>query len=193
MSAGRLFAEAFAQRARCSFREFSYSHHKVQAAPRETIQESDSLLQQETGFTLVEIVAAIAIMAVLMAISLGALSHYWARHAIDTAVTELTTEIREAQSLATSTGDTYRIDFSDPSPGDYTLKRRTGGEWVNVRAAQHLPSGVTFSATPLPSFGGDASLSFQARGTAESGQLTVTGRFGSSRVLTVDGETVNVT
>jgi type II secretory pathway pseudopilin PulG len=141
---------------------------------------------------MVEMIAAIALMAILMAMTASAFSHYWVGRSVDTSVTELTSQIREAQSLAVATGNTYRIDFSDPALSTYTLQRRSGSEWVNVRAAQHLPGGVTFSASSPPAFGSDRFIDFYARGNSESGQLTVTGRFGLSRTLTVDGETVNV-
>jgi len=35
-------------------------------------------------------------------------------------------------------------------------------------------------------------MEFYARGTSESGQIVISGRYDGSRTLTVDGETVNV-
>lgn len=144
------------------------------------------------GFTLIEIVATLSLLAVLMALSIGSLSYYLAGNSVDTAVTELTTQIREAQSLAVSTGNTYRIDFNDPTLTTYTLQRRSGSDWVNVRSAIKLPGGVTFSTSSLPQFGSDRYMEFYARGTSESGQVVVSGRYDKSRIIYVDGETVNV-
>ena len=128
----------------------------------------------------------------LIAMSTGALSYYLAGKSLDTAVTELTTQVREAQSLAVATGNTYRIDFSDSARTTYTLQRRSGSDWINVRGAISLPGGVSFSISSLPRFGSDGYMEFYARGTSESGQIAISGRYGGSRILTVDGETVNV-
>lgn len=147
---------------------------------------------RQDGFTLVEIVVTLSLMAILMAMSIGSLSFYLAGKSVDTAVTELTSQIREAQSLAVSTGNTYRIDFNDSARTTYTLQRRSGSEWVNVRNAKRLPGGVTFSASSLPEFGSDRYMEFYARGTSESGQIIVVGRYDKSRIIYVDGETVNV-
>ena len=131
-------------------------------------------------------------MSILMAMSAGAFSYYLAGRSLDTAATELTSQIREAQSLAVATGNTYRIDFSDPSRTTYTLQRRQGNDWVNVRDPQKL-SGVEFSSSAPPSFGGDGYLEFYARGTSESGLLVLTSnRYGKIKTLQVEGETVNV-
>jgi len=142
------------------------------------------------GFTLIEIVTAISLMAILMAMSIGSLSYYLAGKSVDTAVTELTTQIREAQALAVSTGNTHRIDFNNGTT--YTLQRRSGSDWVNVRSAISLPGGVSFSTSSLPQFGSDRYMEFYARGTSESGQIVVVGRYDKSRIIIVDGETVNV-
>lgn len=150
-----------------------------------------AFMNRRDGFTLIEIVVTVSLMVILMAMSIGSLSYYLAGKSVDTAITELTTQIREAQSLAVSTGNTYRIDFSDPGRTTYTLQRRTGSAWVNVRSPINLPGGVRFSVTP--SFGGNSYMEFYARGTTQSGQITVVGRFDKSRSLSVNGETVNVT
>jgi Tfp pilus assembly protein FimT len=140
-----------------------------------------------------EIIATISLMGILMAMAVGGLTNYFASKSVETAATELTAHIREAQSLAVATGNTYRIDFSDASLRSYTLQRRSGSQWVNVRAAQSLPGGVTFSASSLPSFGVEPRyLDFYARGNTESGQLTLAGRFSKSQILSIDGETANV-
>jgi len=177
------------------------------SSPQETVDNSFSydgntkahdgytraFMNRHEGFTLIEMVVTVSLMVILMAMSIGSLSYYLAGKSVDTAITELTTQIREAQSLAVSTGNTYRIDFSDPGSTTYTLQRRSGSEWVNVRSPINLPGGVRFSVTP--SFGGSGKsyMEFYARGTTQSGQITVVGRFDKSRGLSVNGETVNVT
>ena len=153
---------------------------------------NDSHFPSESGFTIIELALTLTLMSILMAMSAGAFSYYLAGKSLDTAATELTSQIREAQSLAVATGNTYRIDFSDPGRVAYTLQRRQGSNWVNVRSPQKL-SGVEFSSSTPPSFNGDTYMEFYARGTSESGRLVITSnRYGKNKSLQVDGETVNV-
>ena len=144
------------------------------------------------GFTAIEIIITLSLLAILMAMSVSGLSYYQAGRSMDVAQRELVTQIREAQSMAVATGNTYRIDFSDPSMRTYQLQYRSGSGWVNVLAPQSLPTGVQFSSASPPSFGGDAYLEFYARGTCESGQLSLTGKYNMSNSIQVDGETANV-
>ncbi|MHB8858439.1 MAG: pilus assembly FimT family protein [Thermoleophilia bacterium] len=146
----------------------------------------------ESGFTIIELALTLTLMSILMAMSAGAFSYYLAGKSLETAATELTSQMREAESLAVATGNTYRIDFSDPGRTTYTLQRRQGADWVNVRDPQKL-SGVEFSSSTPPSFNGDAYMEFYARGTCESGRLVITSsRYGKIKSLQVEGETVSV-
>jgi len=186
----RRFVCMLPRRADSSFRAFSSSSEKASDKSHSFDGSSRAALVQRDGFTLIEMVVTLSLLTILMAMSIGALSYYLAGKSLDTAVTELTTQIREAQSLAVTTGNTYRIDFNDSARTTYTLQRRSGSDWVNVRSAISLPGGVSFS-TSLQ-IGDDKYMEFYARGTSESGQIVISGRYDGSRTLTVDGETVNV-
>lgn len=188
----RRFVCVLTRRADCSFRALRRSSKKGYSKSPSYGGFSRAAIQRQDGLTLVEMVVTLSLLAILMAMSIGALSYYLAGKSLDTAVTELTTQIREAQSLAVATGNTHRIDFSDSARTTYTLQRQSGSDWVNVRSAVNLPGGVSFSSTSLPQFGDDLYMKFTARGTSESGQIIITGRYGGSRNLIVDGETVNV-
>lgn len=188
----RRFVCVLPRRADGSFRAFGGSSPPYSSDRIPFHRRSRCLFSRQDGFTLVEIVVTLSLFALLMAMSIGSLSYYLAGKSVDTAVTELTTQIREAQALAVSTGNTYRIDFNDSGRTTYTLQRRSGSSWVNVRNAIKLPGGVTFSSSSLPQFGSDRYMEFYARGTSESGQIVVIGRYDKSRIIFVDGETVNV-
>jgi len=151
-----------------------------------------SIFGKESGFTLVELMVTIALFGILMASAAGALSYYLAGRSLDTAAAELTTEIREAHALAVSTGSTYRIDFSDAGRTTYTMQKRQGSTWVDVHAARSL-SGVEFSSSSLPSFGGNMYLDLDPRGTGEDGNLVLVNRYGNTKTINVNGETVNIT
>lgn len=192
----RRFVCMLPRRADSSFRAFSSSSEKAFDKSHSFDGSSRVALVQRDGFTLVEMVVTLSLLTILMAMSIGALSYYLAGKSLDTAVTELTTQIREAQSLAVTTGNTYRIriDFNDSARTTYTLQRRSGSDWVNVRSAISLPGGVSFSTSSLPQCDSDSDrcMEFYARGTSESGQIVISGRYDGSRTLIVDGETVNV-
>lgn len=154
------------------------------------MKKNQSLVIQQHGFTLVEMVVTIALMAILLSMATGAMSYFFAGRSLDVATRELTSDIREAQALAVSSGNTYKIHFN--SEDSYQLQKRQAGNWVNVGNAKDLPGSVHFSTSSPPSFGGDSVLDFYARGEAEDGQLGLTGRFGMNRTVRVEAETVNV-
>lgn len=189
----RRFACVLARRAEGSCRVISRSREASSSnRPGLNLTFYPVITTREAGFTMIEMIATIALMSILMAMAVGGLTNYFSSKSVETAATELKAEMREAQSLAVSTGNTYRIDFSDTSLRSYTLQRRSGTEWINTRGAQTLPGGVTFSASSLPSFGNDRYLEFYSRGNTESGQLLLLGSFGKSKALSIDGETANV-
>lgn len=134
-----------------------------------------------------EMIVTIALMTVLLSMATGAMTYYFAGRSLDVAVRDVTTEIRESQAMAVSTGNTYRIDFS----GDnlYQVSRWVGGKWQHDGNPLQLPSGVHISSA---AFGDDSSLDLYARGESEDGQLFLKGKFGMTRTVQVDGATVNV-
>lgn len=148
------------------------------------------LLHWQHGFTLIEMVTTLALLGVLLAMATGSMTYYFSSKALEAAARELTSEIREAQALAVATGNSHRIDFSDSD--SYTLMRQQGSAWTARRGAKQLPSGVEFDAVSPPNFGGDRYQDFYARGSAEGGQIVLKGRYGKTKTLQVDGETVNV-
>lgn len=190
MSCVRSFVCVLTRRATRSFRALGRSK-KTSSSHSSFTKGAIRAIRENPGFTLVEIAVTLALLSILMAMSIGALSYYMAGRSLDGAVSELTTQIREAQQMAVATGNTYRIDLSDANRQTFTLQRRQGSDWINVREPQRLP-GVEFSASSLPQFGSDRYMEFYARGTSESGTIVVEDRFGRSRIITVDGETVNV-
>lgn len=150
------------------------------------------LRTRQDGFTLTESMVTISILGILMAMTTGAFSYYLSAKAVETSASELQTQMREANALAVATGNTYRLDFS--ATHTYTMQRRQGSEWINVRGPINLESAVNFSAAQPPNFGDDEPryLNFYAKGTCENGSLVINGRFSKTKTVTLDGETVNV-
>lgn len=177
----------------CGVEYYSRAYRSTQNAISAMNRSSlPARVRDARGFTMIEIMITVALMSILMVMTAGALTYYFSGKALDTSTRELTTQIREAQTLAVSTGNTYRIDFSNGDTKSYQMQYRQGGSWVNVRAAQRLPGDTEFSTSSPPSFGGDVYMDFYPRGTTESGQIVVHDRFGRSKTVSVNGETANV-
>jgi len=148
------------------------------------------LKAHQDGFTIIETVVTATIISILTVMSASALSYYVSSKSVETSATELKTEAREVQGLAVATGNTYRINFS--ANHTYTVERRQGSDWIVAKGPINLEDGVNISATQPPDFGGDRFVEFYAKGTCESGTMVIEGRFGMSKTVTLDGETVNV-
>lgn len=154
---------------------------------RKTFRAAD-----QRGFTLIEMVITISLLLILLIMSIGAFSYYFAGRSVDVAAREITTQIREAQALAVATGNTYRINFGSPGSQTYQMQRRSGSEWVDVRGPMSLPGGVNVSTTASSAFGDDLYLELYGKGDSESGQVVIDGRYGKTITVSVTGETVNV-
>lgn len=148
--------------------------------------------RRQDGFTLVEMVATMALASIIMVMAVGGYRYFSANRALDVAEREVITQIRKGQAMAVSTGNTHRIYFN-VDDSTFVLQRRQGSEWVNADPVEELPTAVFFDATDPPYFGNDVYIEFYARGTSESGDLVLQNRNSQRTVISVDGETVNVT
>lgn len=157
----------------------------VLGAPRR--RSTALLFHQQCGLTLIEMIVTISLMTILLSMSYGAMTYYFAGRSLDSAVRELTTEIREAQAMAVSRGNTYRIVFNNDDT--FQVARYVGDELQNEGNALSLPSGVHFNGV---NSGGDSVLELYARGESEDATISLRGKFGMSRTIVVDGATVNV-
>lgn len=147
--------------------------------------------KQEEGFTLIELVATVALMSILFVMAVGGYKFFYTNRALDVAAREITAQIREAQAKAVSTGNTHRIVFNT-SDSTYILQRRQGSEWANAGAPGELPSRVFFDSAAPPDFAGDADMEFYARGLSDSGTLVLRNSNSKTKTISVDGETVHV-
>ncbi len=137
------------------------------------------------GFTMIELLVVMVLIGIIMAMSVTGFSYYQAGRALNTAERELTTEIRDAQSMAVATGNKYRLDFSDPSRTLYKLQYWNGSGWTDA-SNHHLPGGVEFDSASI------GAIDFYARGNSDSGSVVLDGQLGKTKTVQVDGETANV-
>jgi len=91
------------------------------------------------GFTLVEIILVILILAITATIGLDAIANTEATFRADRAARELMTAIKYARTLSITTGGTYGVEF-DTVKGQFSVFNTTGSNVV----AQPLSTGGTY-------------------------------------------------
>ncbi len=87
----------------------------------------------QRGFSTLELVGVVAILAILAAIGLPALLGTLERYRVDAGAAELAGALRRAQAEAVSRGGYYRVHLgSDPAvglPNSYRIERNSGFGW----------------------------------------------------------------
>jgi prepilin-type N-terminal cleavage/methylation domain-containing protein len=161
--------------------------HEKNGKPKEIKKPA----RTEKGFTLIEIMVAMALASILLIMAVGGFRYFSANRALDVAGREVIQQIREGQAMAVSTGNTHRVYFNTVD-SSISLQRRQGSDWVSAAPLEELPSEVQFDSSNPPDFDGDVYIEFYARGTSESGTLVLQNRNSQTKTISVDGETVNV-
>ena len=165
-------------------------------------------MQREDGFTLVELMVVISLMAILFTLSASALRHYWFTQALDGSVQSAVSQLRQAQQRTDSEsaplvyGVRFQVGSSnwavvkyDPvSPATTAddvctqVNNYTFDGVVIASASFSTSSNVLLSKCPQPS---QQFAMFFARGTATGGSLTlrhpITGRTKTITVLPLTG------
>lgn len=146
------------------------------------------------GMTLVELMVAVGLVAILLALSAWGLSGPIGEERLRSAARLLVSHVEEAKMLAREKGIDHTVVFN-PNNREYRVFRDSnedgnldGGETV-VRTVQ-LPEEVTFSENTLPvNASGWRCLRFGSRGRPRGGLGNITVRSKSDSEMTV---TVNI-
>jgi type II secretion system protein H len=148
----------------------------------------------DSGFTLVELLVVMALLGMMMAIALSGWTSWTRASAHSGAAREMQSLMRMAQQQAVTEGRASCVLF-DVGANDYSLYRGACGDTARtlVRGPMTAESAVVFIADP--SFSGTVSsgVTFYARGTATPGTVKVK-RTGSAKEykLSVEGLTGRV-
>lgn len=102
--------------------------------------------REAKGFTLLELLVALGIFGILLAISVPGISGYVRSARLQGSTRTLAADLRYARSLATSQRRTFAVTFG---PGGYSVVRLTPPEIVLTR---RLPDGVSCAAPDTASF-----------------------------------------
>lgn len=174
-------------------------------------------MRNEKGYTLIEVLVVLALGAILLTLSAGALRNFWFVQSLEGATSEVTTQLRRIQVRTTSEsnplvyGARFRFGSSewgvvryDPNGGTCT-EVETKSLDTGVFSAGARISGntslTTFSTTnetttcrTALSAPDDQFAFFYARGSATAGQVTVEQpQLGRIRTVTVAAITGRVT
>jgi type II secretion system protein H len=163
----------------------------------------------EKGFSLIELMVVLGLMAILFALGAFALRHYWFVQSLEKASDEIVTELRAAQQRvnAESHPVVYGVRF-DPGSASWGVvqydPRKVSNQCISVET-RSFEGGVEVEAASFGG-GGDAEAScatalgagnefafFYARGSATPGSVTVESQqTGRTKVVDVAGVTGRV-
>jgi prepilin-type N-terminal cleavage/methylation domain-containing protein len=100
-------------------------------------------MQCRHGFTLIEILLVVLIVAITTTLCLDALSDTEAGFRADRAAREAVTAIRYARMLSVSTGSTYGVEF-DKTAGTFDVYQPPATSGPNTVVPQAMASGGTY-------------------------------------------------
>lgn len=155
-------------------------------------------MNNERGFTLIEVLSVTVMLAVLLALGAAALRGYWLTRSLEGAQAEIATQLRQLQEQAVSdshpfvygarfkvdSGEWSLVQFDPKGTGtadDLCQELRTqtfsGGVTVTAASFSPDPSNATATCQSAPPNGvgptADPFVFFFARGTAVPGTVTV--------------------
>lgn len=131
------------------------------------------------GFTVIEIVFVIAILAILMALSYSRWTGYTNQQRLDYGIIQVASDLRQAQERAKEARVQYTVTLTASSSA-YVIARSGGGFVENAR----LPVGVTAAANEVVTFSTfgqpDAAHTITVQNSTGSGTVTVNATGGIS-------------
>ncbi|MFQ5542237.1 MAG: GspH/FimT family pseudopilin [Candidatus Binatia bacterium] len=116
------------------------------------------------GFTLIEILVALAIFSILAVIALPIWSTLLPTYALNSAARQVQSELHRTKSRAVSENTRFRLVFSSTS---YSIDRDNGTSYQPIGENKSLPEEIDIRSTTATTLG------FTARGTPTPGAGTV--------------------
>lgn len=117
------------------------------------------------GFTLTEIIVALAIISILAAIALPNWSTLLPNYALTSAARQVQSELHRLKSRAVAENASFRLVFSGAT---YNIQKYSGGSYSATGDSKTLPDGITLAESS------DTTVGFTSRGTSiDSSEKTV--------------------
>lgn len=139
-------------------------------------------LSLDRGFTLIEILVAIAIMSILLAIALPDWGPVLSSYRLSAAQRQVYADLQRARMRAIAENRRFRVKFFDATETYQIQRESTPGSGTydtTWEAAKSLPPGVNVQT--------DATITFQPRGTADAGSARLCNNAGGFINVCVGG------
>ncbi len=138
------------------------------------------------GFSLIELIIAMALIAIVSAIAVPQLQRYSNNADLKTAAREIMGDFSEAKQRVVAENQDYRITLN-VALNNYALSRSAppapwADVWLQPKLLASFGSGIRFDSVNYP--GGV--VNFQKRGTVSAGSLRLINRLGSRADITVN-------
>ena len=156
------------------------------------------LARAESGFTILELIAVMALMSIVLTLGATGFRHYWLLHSLESAQGDVATQLRQIQARVASESHPfiYGARFTPGSPSWSLVKYNQGSDRLSTDddsctgldgVARKMPGAETVAApasgftapqgVDLSKCGGayasDLFVMFYAKGTATGGKLTL--------------------
>jgi prepilin-type N-terminal cleavage/methylation domain-containing protein len=135
-----------------------------------------------TGFSLVELLVVIALIAIVSAFAVPTWQRYAAKTDLKTAAREVMADFANAKQRAVEENlDVYRLTFN-VAGNNYALSRTDTGVTLWTKSLASFGNGILIDSV---NFSG-SSVSFQKRGTVSMGNVTLRNGLGRKAKVTVN-------
>jgi type II secretion system protein H len=151
-------------------------------------------MRRQKGFTLVEVLLVIVIMAILAATAIPRISKtgLYNRYLVYTTAHRIAADMRLARRLAVTTGDVHRLRCSaSGGSGDYNeyvIQKQNGGSWATVGETKEIPDDITVSGAQEAQFNpngsADSNHTFRYNISGDRYQVIVNGVTGRVKLET---------
>ncbi len=166
--------------------------------------------REDHGFTMIELMVAMTVMGILMAIAIPTVSTHMALQEIRGSAQEVVDVFRAARNSAMNEGEPRYVLLIPGEPGSYELRRYDGdaNQWISETGVVPLHESVSFTDGDVtfpalanrPETGASVpenAAYFDTRGRYPSGSaasytLTLHGRLDRTEVLTLHAQTGQV-